>query len=218
MWLLLKAEIVCSLCKRREGIFTKTVHRVTVAGWWIGNRLQANYQADSNLALKWSQWRSCPLYSLRYFQFHLSSCLLSSLSGDVRGDKLIWPRLFFLRVKEAIESSPGWQTNTALLPVDFFADPSILSAPLFTNSVLSNPAKLHISSLHLFFRLFYHPFDTCTEGVKWSHLSVCQNERSLASKGERAGWEEGHLKVIKTSPGTHLGIFKKSFKKNNCLD
>lgn len=119
--------------------------------------------------------------------------------SEVRSsNKLMWHRLLFLCVKAAIQTGSEWQTNTAILLVYFFRwsirplGPG--SAP-FPNAALSNLAKLLISSSHSFFLLFYHPFDICTEGAKWSHLSVCHTERSLAGEGGKAAWEEGHLKV-----------------------
>lgn len=169
---------------------------------------------------------------------------------QVKEDKFIWHWLFFfLCVKGA--------TETLMTTLQFFFSTfhwSIsLLALLLSNTVLSHPAKIHISSLDTsfirlptttthfllycffdrddikrqerqggegtwskraragfepvlqqsghdmsppFLHLFYHPFDTCTEGAKWSHLSVCQRERSLPSEEERAWREEGQLKVL----------------------
>lgn len=74
-----------------------------------------------------------------------------------------WQRLFFLCVKGSIETGSEWQTNT-ILPVYFLLIHPSSRLPLLSNSVLSNPAKLLISSSHPSFFSFIIPLTLAQRG------------------------------------------------------
>ena len=116
-----------------------------------------------------------------------------------------------------VELQVGWALNHGLTGWILFSCVPPFYLPLNRPSSRpaafpeSNPAKLLISSSHPPFFFFYHPLDICTEGVKWSHLSVCQRERSLAGE-EGAGstrgrtlkscfWSDRTLIVFRRIPG-----------------
>lgn len=129
--------------------------------------------------------------------------------SEVRSsNKLMWHRLLFL----CVQTLPSFSSTFSLIHPS-----SRLGSAPFPNAALSNPAKLLISSSHSFFLLFYHPFDICTEGAKWSHLSVCHTERSLAGEGEKAAWEEGHLKV-RFGVAAHSSTLKLCFRSKDHID
>lgn len=123
-----------------------------------------------------------------YFQLQQSSW-----AAGVRGENTL--RLFFLCVWKGPLRHIQSDKQTLLYFLSTFRwsihPLGLRSSPTVFCQILLSSSSLHRILLSF---LLYHLFDTCSEGVKWSHLSVCQSERSLGGEGERAGRDEGHLK------------------------